>query len=95
MHPCGCHIVRGSGILRAAASQRAATICELIVQGKRPAASAASAGMFLLGALVLCVGIGVAAGWLGGYPYVGAAVGASIGIPLSFYLVYRRYRDII
>jgi hypothetical protein len=51
--------------------------------------------MFLLGALVLCVGLGVAVGWLGGNPLVGGAVGAAIGIPLSFYLVYRRYRDII
>jgi hypothetical protein len=61
---------------------------------QRPAASAATAGMFLLAALLLCVGLGLGAGWLVGSVVGGGAVGAVIGIPLSFYLVYRQYRDL-
>jgi hypothetical protein len=61
---------------------------------QRPAASAATAGMFLLAALLLCVGLGLGAGWLVGSVVGGAAAGFVIGIPLSFYLVYRQYRDI-
>jgi hypothetical protein len=60
----------------------------------RPDASAAGAGMFLLAALLLCVGLGLGAGWLLGSPAVGAVIGAVVGVPLSFYVVYRRYRDI-
>jgi hypothetical protein len=36
------------------------------------------------------VGIGLGVGWLAGAP----AVGAALGVPFSFYLVYRRFRDI-
>jgi hypothetical protein len=61
---------------------------------QRPAASAATAGIYLLAALVACVALGLGGGWLLGAPAVGAAVGAVIGIPGSFYLVYRQYRDI-
>ena len=61
---------------------------------QRPAASAATAGIYLLVALVACVALGLGGGWLLGAPAVGAGVGAVIGIPGSFYLVYRQYRDI-
>jgi hypothetical protein len=61
---------------------------------QRPAASAAGAGFYLLVALILCVGLGLGAGWLLGNVLVGAAVGFVIGVPLSFYLVYRQYREI-
>lgn len=61
---------------------------------QRPAASAAGAGFYLLAALTLCVGLGLGAGWMAGNVLVGAAVGFVIGVPLSFYLVYRRYREI-
>jgi hypothetical protein len=64
------------------------------VNGKRPAASGALAGFFLLAALVVCVGLGVLAGWAVGQVVAGAVAGAAVGIPLSFYLVYREYRDI-
>jgi hypothetical protein len=63
------------------------------VAGK-PAASGALAGIYLLAALVLFTGIGLGVGWVAGHPGVGAAVGAAIGIPASFYLVYRTYRDL-
>ena len=61
---------------------------------QRPAASAATAGIYLLVALVACVALGFGAGSLLGASTVGAVVGAVVGIPVSFYLVYRRYRDI-
>jgi hypothetical protein len=40
------------------------------------------------------VGIGLGAGWLAGAPAIGGAIGAVLGVPFSFYLVYRRFRDI-
>jgi hypothetical protein len=63
------------------------------VAGK-PAASAALAGIYLFSVLVLCTGIGLGAGWVTGQLAAGAALGVAIGIPTSFYFVYRRYRDL-
>ena len=60
----------------------------------KPAASGATAGIYLLAALALCVGIGLGVGWLAGAPAVGGAIGLAIGVPFSFYLVYRRFRNI-
>jgi hypothetical protein len=60
----------------------------------KPAASGATAGIYLLAALALFVGIGLGVGWLAGNPAVGGGIGAAIGVPVSFYLVYRRFRDI-
>ena len=60
----------------------------------KPAASGALAGIYLLATLVLFTGIGLGVGWVAGHPGAGAAVGAAIGIPSSFYLVYRKYRDL-
>jgi F0F1-type ATP synthase assembly protein I len=61
---------------------------------QRPAASAATAGMFLLAALIVCIGLGLGVGWLAGSIVARAVVGLVVGVPLSFYLVYRQYRDI-
>lgn len=61
---------------------------------QRPAASAATAGMFLLAALIVCIGLGLGVGWFVGNIVVGALIGVVFGVPLSFYLVYRQYRDI-
>jgi membrane protein implicated in regulation of membrane protease activity len=61
---------------------------------QRPTARAAGAGMYLLAALIVCAALGLGAGWLAGNALAGAAVGFAIGVPLSFYLVYRQYRDI-
>ncbi len=61
---------------------------------RRPAATAVFAGLYLLSALLFCVGVGLGLGWLAGSIVAGGVGGAVIGIPLSFYLVYREYRDI-
>jgi hypothetical protein len=61
---------------------------------RRPAASGATAGVFLLSALVVCTGVGLGVGWAAGLPAVGAAIGFAVAVPISFYLVYRQYRDI-
>jgi hypothetical protein len=63
------------------------------VAGK-PVGAGATAGIFLLTALVVCVGVGLVVGWAVGYPVAGGVCGAVIGIPFSFYLVYRQYRDL-
>jgi hypothetical protein len=63
------------------------------VAGK-PAASAALAGIYLFSVLALCTGIGLGAGWLTDQLAAGAALGVAIGVPTSFYFVYRRYRDL-
>jgi hypothetical protein len=52
------------------------------------------AGIYLLAALALHVGTGLGVGWLAGAPAIGGAIGAALGVPVSFYLVYRRFRDI-
>jgi uncharacterized membrane protein len=64
------------------------------VGARRPAAAAAFAGFYLLAALIFCVGAGLLLGWLAGSIVIGGIVGALLGVPLSFYLVYREYRDI-
>jgi 4-hydroxybenzoate polyprenyltransferase len=83
---------RSSGILTRARSTVRPD--DRIATAGRPAASGAMAGIHLLAALLVCVGSGLGIGWLAGSPAVGAAVGAVIGIPASFYLVYRTYRDL-
>jgi Na+/glutamate symporter len=50
--------------------------------------------MFLLAALITCAAAGLGIGWLAGSPTVGVIAGGMVGIPVSFYLVYRQYRDI-
>jgi hypothetical protein len=61
---------------------------------RRPAATAGLAGMYLLAALILFVGLGLGAGWLFGNLAAGAIVGVVLGVPVSFYLVYRKYRNL-
>jgi hypothetical protein len=61
---------------------------------KPPAASGALAGIYLLSALVVCVGTGLVLGWAAGNIVAGGAAGAVVGIPLSFYLLFRQYRNI-
>jgi hypothetical protein len=88
-----CHIVPVSGILRTPTLVRGASP-KITVHGKRPAASGALAGFYLLAALAVCVGIGLLIGWAVGAPVAGAVGGAVVGVPISFYLVYREYRDL-
>ena len=59
-----------------------------------PAATAGLAGMYLLAALIQFVGLGRGAGCVFGSLAAGASVGVVIGVPVSFYLVYRKYRNL-
>jgi hypothetical protein len=52
----------------------------------------AGAGMLLLAALVLAIGVGCLVGWAAGSVALGALGGAVVGIPLGVFAVYRRYR---
>ena len=61
---------------------------------RRPGASGALAGFYLLAALLVCVGLGLAIGWAAGSIVAGGAAGAVIGVPLSFYLLARQYRNL-
>jgi hypothetical protein len=55
----------------------------------------AGAGGLLLAVLVLCVGVGVALGWLVGSVGIGVLIGAVAGILGGIFAVYRRYRGVI
>jgi F0F1-type ATP synthase assembly protein I len=60
----------------------------------RPTLNPAGAGMLLLAAIVLCVLVGAAIGWVAGFAGLGALGGAIVGIPLGVFTVYRRYRGV-
>jgi hypothetical protein len=59
----------------------------------RPSAQYAEAGGVLVGVLFAAVAVGLLIGWLAGSAGIGILIGAVIGIPLSVYTVYWRYRD--
>jgi F0F1-type ATP synthase assembly protein I len=59
----------------------------------RPSAQYAEAGGVLVGVLFASVAVGLLLGWLAGSAGIGLLIGAVIGIPLSIYTVYWRYRD--
>lgn len=61
--------------------------------GNRPSAQYAEAGGVLGGVLFASVALGLLLGWLAGSTGIGLLVGSVIGIPLSVYTVYWRYRD--
>jgi F0F1-type ATP synthase assembly protein I len=54
----------------------------------------AEAGGVLIGVLVASVAVGLGIGWVAGSAGIGILVGAVIGLPLSVFTVYWRYRDI-
>ena len=53
----------------------------------------AGAGGVLIGALLLCIGLGVLIGWAAGAAGIGALIGAIVGILAGILAVYRRYRN--
>jgi F0F1-type ATP synthase assembly protein I len=59
----------------------------------RPSAEYAEAGGVLVGVLFASVALGLLLGWLAGSTGIGLLIGSVIGIPLSVYTVYWRYRD--
>jgi hypothetical protein len=59
----------------------------------RPSAQYAEAGGVLVGVLFAAVALGLLIGWLAGSAGIGILIGAVIGIPLSVYTVYWRYRE--
>ena len=46
-----------------------------------------------MGVLFVSVALGLLIGWLAGSAGIGILIGAVIGIPLSAYTVYWRYRE--
>ena len=60
----------------------------------RPSAQYAEAGGVLVGVLFASVAVGLLIGWLAGSAGIGILIGAVIGIPLSGYTVYWRYRNV-
>ena len=61
---------------------------------KHDTMSGASAGMFLLSAVLLCALLGTAAGALFGATLAGGIVGTMIGFAVGIALVIVRYRDL-
>jgi hypothetical protein len=59
----------------------------------RPSLQYAGAGGVLVGVLFASVALGLLIGWLAGSAGIGILIGAVIGIPLSIYIVYLRYRE--
>jgi len=59
-----------------------------------PGLQYAEAGGVLVGTLFATVAVGFGIGWLAGSAGIGLLIGAVIGLPLSTYIVYRRYRSI-
>ncbi len=53
----------------------------------------AGAGGLLLAVLVVCVGAGLAVGWVAGSAGIGALIGSVAGILGGIFAVYRRYRS--
>ena len=51
----------------------------------------AGAGGVLLAALLVCIGLGVLAGWAAGAPGLGALAGAFVGVLAGIVAVYLRY----
>jgi hypothetical protein len=61
---------------------------------RRPGPQYAEAGGVLVGVLFASVAVGLAIGWLAGSIGIGILIGSVIGVPLSIYSVYWRYRNI-
>jgi hypothetical protein len=61
---------------------------------RTPGLQYAEAGGVLVGMLFATVAVGFGIGWLAGAAGIGLLIGAVIGLPLSTYIVYRRYRRI-
>jgi F0F1-type ATP synthase assembly protein I len=59
----------------------------------RPSLQYAEAGGVLIGGLFACVALGGLIGWFAGSVGIGILIGAVVGIPMSIFTVYRRYRD--
>jgi hypothetical protein len=59
----------------------------------RPSLQYAEAGGVLVGVLFASVALGLLIGWLAGSAGIGILIGAVIGIPLSIFTVYWRYKE--
>ena len=60
--------------------------------GTRETFNPAGAGGLLLATTAACAGIGALVGWVAGSAALGALGGVVVGIPVSIFVVYRRYR---
>jgi hypothetical protein len=68
-------------------------LARLMQAASRSSFDPAGAGGILLGALALCIGVGLLIGWAVGAAAIGALVGAVLGILAGIAAVYRIYRD--
>jgi hypothetical protein len=74
------------------ARESALVLSPVLMQAASPSSfDPAGAGGVLLGALVVCIGLGVLVGWAAGGAAIGALVGAVVGILVGILAVYRRY----
>jgi F0F1-type ATP synthase assembly protein I len=80
--------------IRSVTSSRVSSgILARLMQAASPSSfDPAGAGGVLLGALLVCIGIGLLIGWAAGSAGIGALIGAVLGILAGIGAVYRRYR---
>lgn len=64
------------------------------MSGPRSGRDVAGAGALMLTAIVLCALVGLAIGSLIDAAGLLAALGAAVGLPVGFWVVYSRYRRI-
>jgi len=62
--------------------------------GRRPTPSGATAGMFIISAVLICAALGVAAGTLLGSVVAGGVTGVFVGFGTGIALVIVRFKDL-
>ncbi|MCX6387743.1 MAG: hypothetical protein NTX07_03320 [Solirubrobacterales bacterium] len=63
-------------------------------QGRRPTTSGASAGIFILSAVLICTALGLGVGTLLGSAVAGGVTGVMVGFATGIALVIVRFKDL-